>query len=104
VSGIFHESVSPPPQSIQLRPFQIFSKFWEILVSQGAPPLSTTPVANFPPVSMTTTAKLPPVSTTLVPNLPPVLATLAANFYTIFASVVDNGGKFATGVNNTSDK
>ncbi len=31
----------------------------------------------------------------------PVSATPAANFYTIFASVVDTGGKFATGVNDT---
>ncbi len=32
---------------------------------------------------------------------PPVSTTQAANFYTIFASVVDTGGKFATGVNDT---
>jgi hypothetical protein len=43
----------------------------EIFASQGAPPLSKTP---------------------------------AANFSTIFASVVDTGGKFATGVNDTGDK
>jgi hypothetical protein len=30
--------------------------------------------------------------------------TQAANFTTSFASVVDTGGKFATGVNNTSGK
>jgi hypothetical protein len=39
-----------------------------------------------------------------VANLPPVSATPAANFYTIFASVVDTGGKFATGVNDTGGK
>jgi hypothetical protein len=39
-----------------------------------------------------------------VANLPPVSATPAANFYTIFASVVDTGGKFATGINDTSGK
>jgi hypothetical protein len=39
-----------------------------------------------------------------VANLPPVLATPAANFYTIFASVIDTGGKFATGVNDTGGK
>jgi hypothetical protein len=43
----------------------------EIFASQGAPPVSTTP---------------------------------AANFATSFASVVDTGGKFATGVNDTGDK
>jgi hypothetical protein len=36
--------------------------------------------------------------------LPPVSATPAAYFYTIFTSVVDTGGKFATGVNDTGDK
>jgi hypothetical protein len=30
--------------------------------------------------------------------------TLAANFSTSFASVVDTGGKFATGVNDTGSK
>ncbi len=34
----------------------------------------------------------------------PVSATWAANFYTLFASIVDDGGKFATGVNNTGGK
>ncbi len=35
-------------------------------------------------------------------NLPPVSTSPAANFSTSFASVVDTGGKFATGVNDTS--
>jgi hypothetical protein len=51
----------------------------EIFASQGAPPVLTTPVANLPPVS----------------------TTPAANFDTSFDSAVDNGGKFAVGVNNT---
>ncbi len=75
-------SSPPPPQSMTFRPFRIFSKFAKIFESQGAPPVSTTPVANLPPVS----------------------ATPAANFYTIFASVVDTGGKFATGAIDTGGK
>jgi hypothetical protein len=67
------EGVFPQPQSLPLRPFQIF------FASQGAPP----------------------VSTILVANLPLVSTTLAANFSTSFASVVDTGGKFATGINDT---
>jgi hypothetical protein len=39
-----------------------------------------------------------------VANLPPVSTTPAANFATIFPSVVDTGGKFATGVNDTGGK
>jgi hypothetical protein len=84
--------------------FEFFQKFVEIFASKGAPTVSTTPVANLPPVSTTPAAKLPPVSTTPVANLPPVSATPAANFYTIFASVVDTGGKFATGVNDAGGK
>jgi hypothetical protein len=52
-------------------PIRTISNFAEIFASQGAPPISTTP---------------------------------AANFATSFASVVDTGGKFATGVNDTGDK
>jgi hypothetical protein len=44
------------------------------------------------------------VSLTPVANSPPVSTTTAANFATSFSSVVDTGGKFATGVNNTSSK
>jgi hypothetical protein len=36
--------------------------------------------------------------------LPSVSTTPAANFTTVFASVVDSGGKFATGVNDTGGK
>jgi hypothetical protein len=38
-----------------------------------------------------------------VANLPPVSATPVANFSTIFA-IVDTGGKFAAGVNDTGGK
>ncbi len=61
----------------------------EIFASQGAPPVSTAPVANLQTVSMTP----------------------AANFATSFSSFVDTsgkfnntGGKFATGVNDTGGK
>jgi hypothetical protein len=37
-------------------PFEFFRKFAEIFASQGAPPVSTTPVANLPPVSITQVA------------------------------------------------
>ncbi len=36
--------------------------------------------------------------------MPPVSTTPAANFATSFSSVVDTGGKFATGVNDTGGK
>jgi hypothetical protein len=36
--------------------------------------------------------------------LPPVSTTPAANFATSFTSVVDTGGKFAAGVNDTGGK
>ncbi len=58
---------TPHPRVFRLDRFKFFRKFAEIFASQGAPPVSTTPVTNLPPIS----------------------ATPAANFYTIFASVVD---------------
>ncbi len=61
----------PSPRVFHLDHFEFFRKFAEIFASQGAPPVSTTPVANFS---------------------------------TIFASVVDTGGKFATGVYDTGGK
>ncbi len=41
---------------------------------------------------------------TLAANLLPVSTTPVANFATNFPSVVDTGGKFATGVNDTGGK
>jgi hypothetical protein len=84
----------PPSPGVFHDRFQIFQKFAEIFASQGAPLVSTTPVANLLPAS----------------------ATSAANFSIIFASVVDTGGKYrwkirhwcqrrvwqiATGINDT---
>jgi hypothetical protein len=72
----------PSPRVFHEDRFDFFRKFAEIFASQGAPPESTSLMANFPPLSTT-----------------PV-----ANFSTVFASFVDTGGKFATGVNNTGGK
>jgi hypothetical protein len=110
-SGFLHESPSPKPLKVTLGSFRFFRKFAEIFTSQGAPPLSTTPVANLPPMSRTPAANLPPVSTIVHwwqicqrcqlhrwQILPPVSTTLAANFATGTYGVVYTGGKFATGV------
>jgi hypothetical protein len=78
----FMNQFPPSPRVFHIDRFEFFRKFAEIFASQGAPPVSTTPVANLPPASVT-----------------PV-----ANFSTISASVVDTGGKFATGVNDTGGK
>ncbi len=40
----FYDSVSPQPQNIPMERFEFFRKFAEIFASQGAPPVSTTPV------------------------------------------------------------
>jgi hypothetical protein len=61
----------PSPRVLHWDRFEFFRKFAEIIASQGAPPVSATP---------------------------------AANFSSNFASVVDTGGKFATGVNDTGGK
>jgi hypothetical protein len=72
----------PSPRVSHYDRFKFFRKFLEMFASQG----------------------LPPVSTTLAANLPPVSTTPAANFATSFPSVVDTGGKFAIGVNDTGGK
>ncbi len=78
----FMNQFPPSPRVLHLDRFKCFRKFAEIFASQGAPPVSTIPVANLPSVS----------------------ATPVANFSTIFASVVDTADKFATGVNDTGGK
>ena len=69
--SFFMNQFPPSPRVFHLDRFEFFRKFAEIFASQGAPLVSTTPVAKF---------------------------------YTIFPSVVDTGGKFATGVNETGGK
>ncbi len=54
----------PPPQSIPSWPLQFFQKFPEIFASQGAPPVSTPPVANLSPVSTTSVANWPGINNT----------------------------------------
>jgi hypothetical protein len=62
--------------------FEFFRKFVEIFASQGAPPVSTTPVANFATIS-------------------PRVVDTGGKFAT---GVNDTGGKFAAGVNDTGGK
>ncbi len=94
----------PSPRVLRLDRFEFFRKFAEIFASQGAPPVSTTPVANFSTIfaSVVDTGgkfdtgvndtsskfatgvnnaagKLPPVSLTPVANLPSVSLTPVAN-------------------------
>jgi hypothetical protein len=59
----FMNQFPPSPRVFHLDRFEFFRKFAEIFASQGAPPVSMTPVANLPLVSTTPAAKLPPVST-----------------------------------------
>ncbi len=72
----FKNQFPPSPRVSQLDRFGFFRKFAEIFASQGAPAVSTTPVANLQPVTMT-----------------PVSTTPAANFATSSHSAVYTGGK-----------
>jgi hypothetical protein len=62
--GFFHQSSSPKPLKITLGLFQTFSKiFGDVTTdgaSQGASPVSTTPVANLAPVPTTMAVNLAP--------------------------------------------
>ncbi len=68
---VFMNQFPPSPRVSHYDCFKFFRKFAEIFASQGAPPVSTPPMANLPRVS----------------------ATPAANFVTSFTSVIDTGGK-----------
>ncbi len=91
---VFFMNQFPPSSRVSHQNrFEFFRKFSEIFASKGAPPVSTTPVANLPPVSITRRQFcrryqrhgrqiLPPVSLVLlipVANLPPVSTTPVAN-------------------------
>jgi hypothetical protein len=68
----------------------------DIFTSQGAPPVSTTPVPNLLLVLRTPgTFAIVVNYCTPVPNLPSVSTTPAANFATSNSAVIDAGGKFA---------
>ena len=105
----------PSPRVLHWDRFEFFRKFAEIFAIQGAPPVSTTPVANLPPVSMTPVANcrryqrhrrqichryqrhrrqiLPPVPLVLltpVANLPPVSTIPVANLPPVSMTPVAN--------------
>jgi hypothetical protein len=71
----FHESVSQAPED----PIRTVSNFVRKFASQGAPQLSTTPVANLSPVSHSSDGN-------------------------IVADFNSTGGKFTTGINDTGGK
>jgi hypothetical protein len=72
----------PSPRLFHLDRFKFFQKFAEIFASQGAPPVSTTPAANF--------------ST--------IFASVVDTGSKFATGVNDTGGKFATGVNDAGGK
>jgi hypothetical protein len=72
----------PSPRVFHLDRFEFFRNFAEIFASQGAPPVSTTPVANFSSIFAS-------------------VVDTGGNFATV---VNDTGGKFATGVNDAGGK
>ncbi len=80
---VFFMNQFPPSSRVfHLNRCKFFRKFAEIFASQGAPPVSTTPVANF--------------ST--------IFASVVDNGGKFAAGVNDTGGKFATGVNDAGGK
>jgi hypothetical protein len=56
----------PSPRVSHLDCFKFFRKFAEIFASQGAPPVSTTPVANLLPMLLTLVANFASVSLVLL--------------------------------------
>ncbi len=84
---VFFMNQFPPSSRVfHLDHLKFFRKFEEIFARQGAPPVSTTPVANFSTIFagiVDTGGNLPPVSTTTAANLPPV-SNNGNNFIKIF--------------------
>ncbi len=71
----------PSPRVSHKDRFEFFRKFAEIFASQGAPPVSTTPVANLQ-----------------------ICHRCYWHRWQIAAGINDTGGKFATGINDTGGK
>jgi hypothetical protein len=80
---------------ITLGSFRIFSRFVEIFISQGAPPLSDDTSGSFATGVNDTCSNSLLVSTTLVANLPPVSMTPAVDLPPVsMAQVAKNGNSF----------
>jgi hypothetical protein len=90
----FHESPCPKSLKITLGQFKFFQNFTEIFSSQGAPPVSTTLVANLPPVLLIPVANLPPVST----NWQQICRQCQRHRWQSATVINDSGSKFSTGV------
>ncbi len=78
----FMNQFPPHPRVLHLDRFEFFGKFAEIFASQGTPPVSTTPAANFYTIFSS-------------------VVDTGGKFAT---SVNVTGGKFATGVVDTGGK
>ncbi len=81
----------PSPRLSHYDRFEFFRKFTEIFASQGAPPVSTTPVANLLPISLVL----------LIPVARQICHRCQQCRWQIATGINDTGGKFATGVNDT---
>jgi hypothetical protein len=68
-SGFFHESSSTQSSEITLGSFRVLSKFEEIFASEGAPPVSTTPAANFATGTACTVENLLALSLEIILNV-----------------------------------
>jgi hypothetical protein len=94
----------PPSSRVSLRLFiEFFRKFAEIFASQGALPVSTTPVANFSTIVASvfdTGGKF----ATVQRYRWQICHWCQRRRWQTATGINDTGGKFATGVNNTGGK
>jgi hypothetical protein len=73
----------------------------EIFASQGAPPVSTTPVTNLPPVPL---VLLTQVATGVKDTRGKICRRCQRRLWQIATGINNTAGKFATGVNDTGGK
>jgi hypothetical protein len=102
---VFYESVSPQPQSISLKRFEFFRKFAEVLASQGAPPVSTTPAENFATSSLCAVDTGGKFATGVNDTGgKQICRRCQRRRWQVATGIKDTGGKFATGVVDTGGK
>ena len=79
--------------------FEFFRKFAEIFASQGAPPVSTTPVANFSTIFASVVDTGGKFATRRQ-----ICRRYQRHHWQFATGINDTGGKFAIGVNDTGGK
>ncbi len=103
----FMNQFPPSPRVSHSDRFEFFRKFAEIFASKGAPPVSTTPVANLPPVSKVHHRYQRhrwQICHRCQRHRRQICHRYKRHRWQFATGINDTGGKFAAGVNDTGGK